>query len=404
MNAKNLMLLAIVTLSVVVVTIVIVVQKQPSIPLSTEQLVFPELLGKVDAVTEINIATKEDHFTIVKGEKYWGLQEKHQYPVAIDKVSQLILGLAELKTVEAKTANPELYSKLGVEDITAENAQSVLFTLKDSAGNALASLIVGENQISKTDATRREFYLRKADDKQTWLALGILPVDKKASQWLDKQVLSVENTRMQQVQVLHADGEKVTIFRDAKENEDYQIVGLSEQMKVKSMYTLKQMAGVLTDLTMNDVTVPSEMTFTPEASTQAVFNTFDGLEITMTLITQEDKHFARFAATFVPDKVKIKPEVKADSVEEKLEKLTPESVKTEAESLQEKLKAWVFEIPAYKATALVKRQGDLVDAKPREEVVEDMGHATTQAQKTVSPEQFSLPPLEEVLGHPVTVH
>lgn len=402
MNAKNLMILAIVTLSVVVVTIVIVVQKQSSTPLSTEQLVFPELLGKVDAVTEINVATQGEQFTIVKGEKHWGLREKHQYSVAIDKVSQLILGLAELRTVEAKTANPELYSKLGVEDITAEDAQSVLFTLKDSAGNALASLIVGENQISKTDATRREFYLRKADDKQTWLALGTLPVDKKASQWLDKQVLSIENTRIQQVQVTHPDGEVVTIFRDAKENEDYQIVGLPERMKVKSMYTLKQMAGALTDLTMTDVTVPSEVAFTPEASTQAVFNTFDGLEIVMTLVTREDKHFARFAATFVPDKVKIKPAVKADSAEEKL---TPEQVKTEAESLQEKLKAWVFEIPAYKATALVKRQAELVEAKP--EVAEETGNVTTQVQEAMPPKPskpFSLPPLEDVLGHPATVH
>ena len=63
-------------------------------------LVFPKLADKAKTVTEINVATKYDNFTIVKGIKHWGLQEKHNFPAALDKVSQLILGLAELKILE----------------------------------------------------------------------------------------------------------------------------------------------------------------------------------------------------------------------------------------------------------------------------------------------------------------
>ena len=403
MNAKNFTILAIFTLLIVIATVVIVIQEQPSTSSPVESLVFPKLVAKINDVTEIEVATKDEHFTLVKGDKHWGLQEKHQYPTAMDKVSQLILGLAELKILEAKTANPDLYSKLGVEDITAEDAQSVLFTLKDNAGNPLASLIVGENQISKIDATRREFYLRKADDKQSWLAIGSLPVEKKPSQWLDKQIMDLDSARVQKVQVIHPDGEKVTIFRDAKDNEDYQLADLPEQMKIKSMYTLKQMAGALTGLNMNDVTVSSEFEFAPEDSTQVVFTTFDGLEITMTLTAHEDKHYAKFTAVFVPEMVKTDPEVKTDSTEEKL---TPEQVKTEADSLQEQLKAWVFEIPAYKATALLKRQTDLVEAKPAEEVVDEVGNVSTSEPVDEMGEESTLPhfKLEDVLGQPVTVN
>jgi hypothetical protein len=217
-------------------------------------------------------------------------------------------------------------------------------------------------------------------------------------------VLDVDDARIRQVQVIYPTGEKITIFRDAKENEDYQLADLPAQMKIKSMYTLKQMAGALADLNMADVTVPSEIAFTPEASTQVVFTTFDGLEITMTLTAHEDKHYAKFTAVFVPEMVKTDPEVKTDSTEKKL---TPEQVKTEADFLQEQLKAWVFEIPAYKATALLKRQTDLVETKPVEETVEDeVGNVSTSKPIDKMGQESTLPhfKLEDVLGQPATVN
>lgn len=404
MHAKHLTILAIITLLMVLVTAIIVSQNQQKTPTSSTPLVFPSLAEKVNEVATIHVATKADHFTLVKGDKYWGLQEKHQYPVNMDKVSQLVLGLSALKILEAKTANPELYSKLGVEDITAEDAQSVLFTLKDSADQTLASLIVGNHQIAKIDATQREFYLRKAEDKQTWLAIGTLPVDKQPTQWLDKQILDIESARVQQVKVIHPEGEQVLIFRDTKDNEDYQLADLSAHMKIKSMYTLKQLAGTLADLQMHDVTIPSEVTFSQDAHTQAVFTTFDGLEITITLVEQEDKYYTQLTAAFVPEA--IVGDTKENSTEtDSTAKVThtPEQVKAEAETLQSKLKGWVFEVPSYKTTALLKRQAELVEA-PAEEVgnvttgdplfiqpIEEMGHESTTYQ------------LNEALGHPVTV-
>lgn len=386
MNLKTLIILAIVTVFVAGIAGVMIVKDQQKVSPDQRQLVFPDLSAKIDAVTEINLATKAETFTLVKGEKSWTLREKHQYPGALDKISQLVFGIAELKTLEAKTSNPELYSKLGVEDISSPDAKSLAITLKDAQGKTLAGLLVGESRVAKIDTTRQEIYIRKADEKQAWLVVGTLPTDKKPTQWLDKQLADVNSERIQRIEVTHPDGEKVVVFRDAAENQDYQLAEMPADKTIKSAYTLKQMASLLADLNLEDVATPDSIDFAKDSSTEAVFTTFDGLKVTLTTLEKDDKHYAQFEVKFVPDAVKPSTEKKETSGKK------PDEVKAEAETLQNRLKNWVFEIPAHKATAILKKQADLVEEKKVEKMTDEVGNVTTPAETL----------LEDTVGNSIT--
>ena len=64
-------------------------------------------------------------------------------------LKKALIGLAGAKSVEAKTSNPASYSRLDVIDPTDAGAASVQITVKDGAGSALASLIVGKKRFAK---------------------------------------------------------------------------------------------------------------------------------------------------------------------------------------------------------------------------------------------------------------
>ena len=72
----------------------------------------------------------------------------------------MLNNLAEAKLVEAKTSNPENYTKLGVEDINHEKAQGILFSLDGL--NEVNEIIIGNNGSSGKNTQ----YVRRKDQQQ----------------------------------------------------------------------------------------------------------------------------------------------------------------------------------------------------------------------------------------------
>jgi hypothetical protein len=393
MNLKNLIILAIITLAVIV-TAAVLNQPTTTTTSSDNKKFFPHLLKSLDRVTEIIVSTKGEVATLTRNaEGVWQLQEKHNYPVALDKVHKLLIGVAELVKLEAKTNNPKLFNKLGLEDITVEASQSKQITLKTAKGKTLASLIVGNDKVAKTDSTLREIYVRRAEDKQAWLTIGQLKVEPAATNWLNTKIVDVDSTRVRNVSITHPDGDKVGVFKATPYDEDFQLADIPAQAKVKLPYQLKNIATTLSNLDLDDVTTANEITFADDASTRAVFTTFDGLEVTMVTMNKEDKHYAKFSAVFNPEAIWVEPATEdKSSVEQSPEattakdesstELTPavdsteetktswqpkpaDEIKQQIEKLNARGKDWVYILSDYKVDDLAKKPKDLIEeAKP----------------------------------------
>ena len=123
----------------------------------------------------------------------WVLPQRRNYPANQELVTETLLALADLKALEARTAKPEWHTALGL-GVPEELGRAVRFKVSDAAGDALAGLLLGREQESEAEAKQevkdygpelRQFYVRRADTAQSWLARGRLPRNANFAAWMD---------------------------------------------------------------------------------------------------------------------------------------------------------------------------------------------------------------------------
>ena len=84
MNAKTLSILAGLTVLVIVAAIFLGREQHEAFPQSGE-LLFPELMGKINDITEITVESKDDKITLVRNEGIWGVERKRRLPCRLRK-------------------------------------------------------------------------------------------------------------------------------------------------------------------------------------------------------------------------------------------------------------------------------------------------------------------------------
>lgn len=176
------------------VLLVFAIMFQPTTTIATataKQRVFPRLLDKLDQVQSIAITTHTHSFELAKRQSQWAIvnasEQNGSEPrvVAVEKVKELLFAVADLIQVEAKTANPDLYSRIEVEDLQQQAAKGAEIRLLDKHGDALAALLVGKVRPAKANYKLHEYFVRKSGDKQAWLVVGDLPAFREKLAWLD---------------------------------------------------------------------------------------------------------------------------------------------------------------------------------------------------------------------------
>ena len=145
---KRLSTAAVIAAILIIVTVFVAKREEPGSP-PTGQPVLPELKAAINDVTELSVATQSGVITLHRQEDTWRVKEKHDYPADVGTVRETLIGLAELETIEPKTRKPELYEKLGLQDVEAEGSLSTGVTLKDATGNTVAAAIIGNDRPAK---------------------------------------------------------------------------------------------------------------------------------------------------------------------------------------------------------------------------------------------------------------
>ena len=120
-------------------------------------------------MASISVLGKDEHFTVRKDGGTWKVVEHGNFPANFELVKKTLVGLVAMKTKEAKTGNPDLYKKIGVEDPEQPGAESVLVTLLDANGQSLGAVILGHNGTLPST-----LYARRPSEAQSWLVHGDL--------------------------------------------------------------------------------------------------------------------------------------------------------------------------------------------------------------------------------------
>lgn len=327
--------------------------------------VFPGLLDRVNDVARVEVVGGDDRVTLERTDAGWGLVERGGYVVDFSKVKELVMGVARLEIAEPKTSKPEYFERLGVQDPSAEGATSKLVSLYDASKNPLASLVIG-----KAGKGGRGVLVRPADGNQVYLCKESIRANADPKTWLDREILRLDNDRVQSVTIDHPDSPDVEISRDPENHTQFVVENVPEGRKPSFPGVANSVATSLSYLGLDDVRPLSEVQMgdTPLATTTV--RCTDGLVLELQVSKQDGKTWVHVEASFdEPQVVGPSPapqasdeegaETEDDATEE--DPHSPEKVRQEVADLNARLADWAFEIPQYKADVLAKPLEDLLE-------------------------------------------
>lgn len=279
---------------VVLLALVLLGQRRATTPSQTDAVLLPNLeaaLANLERVT-ITKANGETVATLEKGQEDWIVADKHGYAANTTKLRQALTALAEAKIVEQKTANPELYDRLGVEDVSDSDAAglSVAFT---APGVTLPTVILGNAEGSSYR------YARRAGEAQSFLIDRNPDVPRTAAQWVDSQIIDVRGDRVREVTITHPDGEVVHISKDSPELANFTVADVPEGRELSYPGVANVIGNALRELNLEDVEPKPETE--PENATIVEYRTFDGLVVRVTGTDSDDASWISLEASVDPE-------------------------------------------------------------------------------------------------------
>jgi hypothetical protein len=359
MRASTWVVLGIATLVVVGGSIHAVTQRQQSTAASTVGgPLLPQLGARVNDVAGIAVRGAKGDFRIVRGaDDVWTLDAKSGFPAATDTVKKAVVGLAELRPIEPRTGNPDLYDRIGVGE-PGKDKDAVLLTLSDAAGATIGTIIVGKTKTYELSGKPAEIYVRIPDQKQSWLATARLAAPGDALGWVDRNISKIGRDRMDKITISHpGDAPRVQVVRDGANPREFTLAEVPAGQKLKSNSETGSVAGGLDFLTFEDVKKDDAVQWKDPVI--AVYSTLDGIDITVRSVEIESAWWSKLNVAFNADRAAAyKPVAEAGKEPPAHD---PAKVAAEAEALGKRMHGWAFQISAGNIRPLVRKLGDMIE-------------------------------------------
>lgn len=274
----------VIALAAAVVALVLLLtfgQRDGTTSSATGDLFVAELedaLGDIERVAIVK-ANGETVATLERRPDRWVAVDRNDYAASASKLRQALADLAEARILERKTANAELYGRLGVEDVAGADATGISVTLT-AAGKELPTVILGNAEGA------RYRYVRRAGEAQSFLIDRNPDFPRTAAQWLDSQIVSLGSERVREVTITHADGEVVKLSKTGPELTNFEVADLPSGRELLYPGVANVIGGALRELNLEDVQpapgAPAEQ------PTIVEFRTFDGLVVRVTGTKTDD--------------------------------------------------------------------------------------------------------------------
>jgi len=306
---------------------------------------LPGLLESLDDVRRVEIvgAGEERLATLERNDSGWTVLERGGYPADLTKTRHALLSLAETQILEAKTANPALHDRLGLEAITSDTAGGIAVELIGLAEPV--RIIVGD---AEGDYQR---YVRRQGEDQTYLINRDPELATSAVDWLDTEIVNVDGERIQHVTVSRSDGEPLIVSKAVRGQANFTVENIPEGRKIRYDSIANVMGNILESLTLDDV---EPLTETTDEVIVTEFRTFDGLVITARSLERDDSAWASFASAVDPTLPPESEQTRADAA-------------VEATEINERVQGWWYQIATYKFDQLTREIADLLQDVETEE-------------------------------------
>jgi len=345
MNTKSFFALC-AAAAVSVALAVVAVSSQPSFESADAggELLFPKLVSDINRLKTVIVRGKDGTYTIDRDGQTWRFRERDNYLADDKKVNELVLRLARMAKLEAKTKLEDRYERLDLNAPDAKDSRAKQVTLLDKDGKTIADVIVGKRKFtlgSKEGGT----YVRLPGDAQTWLAVGELNPGDKARDWLKRDVADIKDKQIKRVSVRHPDGERVVVSKDKPDDASFKIQGIPAGREPATDFVADEFGRVLTILLLDDVDNAADVAFPANKTIKAEFEGFEGFKVLVDYAEIDGKNW-----------IKLRGEAAASSA-------PPAEGATDwgkaMAELNQRAEGWVFEVPAYEVAPLKKRMADI---------------------------------------------
>lgn len=287
-------------ITVVTVVLAIVVglgRETASFDLANGEPVFEDLREDPDAASKIEVKSRFGEFTLLRNGDDWVTPDRADYPVEANDVRRLIISLADMRYVERKTANPERFYRLELQDIDSELADSAYVKVSNAGDKTLAELIVGRPSARFFGGSSSGTYIRFPDTTDTWLVSSVTNVQTRLVPWLNREIVKIPADTIARIAI--GEGEGAYALSRADAESPFVIEGAPEG-RTADPEKVRPVSRALANAELEDVKQRSAFSL-PEGATPAEVVTFDGLSIRADLVKDDRKQWATFEASYVGD-------------------------------------------------------------------------------------------------------
>jgi hypothetical protein len=290
---------------------------------------LPGFTATVKDAASIHVVNHDGAFDVTfTPDKGWVLPGRGNYPADFDQVRHTLIGMATLQTVAPKTARADWLHYLNLD--APPKGNGIEIDVKNKDGALIGSVITGNSEDLGDPNGTQGLFVRKPDSNQAYLARTAYVPHGDVGSWLFTKVLTLGNTRLQEVVVTPVKGPAFGVSRASAAVQIFTLINAPKKGSPNSQM-INSIPFAIANFSIADAKPAMAGDFAKPV--KVVARTFDGLLISFDLSPQGSDVWTRFSASTAPG-------------------AKPDTVK-EADQINARAAGFEFKLPAEKGSALM---------------------------------------------------
>lgn len=406
MNLKQLLILGLV-LAVLGGAALMLVKKDAATRQGGGRSAGGELLADLpvgEELAQLSIRQGTNTLTLLKVDGVWAVAERGNYPANYAEISRTVLQLRDLKPAQTEQVSGAHLGRLELLEPGAPAGGGTVIEFRDTAGQPLASLLLGKQQTTLQDAPASQFgpggprevpigrwVMDPADPTVAALVSEVLShIQPTPGPWLNKDFFKVE--KIKSIEVRYPD-QVTNSFRLSRENEsgEWALAGLDPGLELDATKT-SGFNYAFGSPSFEDVVLDAATTeLGLDSPTRIMIETFNGFDYDITSgRTVDGKLPIRVAVQGVYPRERVADEGEEASVKAQRDKVFSDALTLLDEKLknEQALEPWTFLVSSWTLDPVLKKRGDLLKEK--------------EAAESAAGAEAGVSPLEGLLDLPVS--
>jgi len=294
MNARYLVVLAVLALACVGATAVVLHTNAPIIASDHRgEPVLPALAAKANEISGLVVRQGADTLSIERRDARFVTADSG-FPIKTDAVRDLVASSIELTFEEARTSDPARYGDLGIADPGAADGGKEIILRAD--GGDVADFVVG-NHDTTVGGPVGGVFVRLKGQPQTWLARGNIRLPASRSDWFEPVDLEVKRDEIKKIEISGGGHDAVTATASADKPGELTLANVPDK-RSPDTFKVGRLATLVASFAFQDVRKQSKPADDPR---RMVVDVGDGLQLTVTAVGEPSQGWVQIAAQATND-------------------------------------------------------------------------------------------------------